>query len=85
MPQVKQNYSFGCKTPWALNDEHNWNRTQRMGGIVFLIMGIAFLVAALFAKVLGETGLLVLLLGSSLGGTLWIYLYSYLVFIGKMK
>ena len=56
-----------------------------MGGIVFLIMGIAFLVAALFAKVLGETGLLVLLLGSSLGGTLWIYLYSYLVFIGKMK
>ena len=85
MPQVKQNYSFGCKTPWALNDEHNWNRTQRMGGIVFVIMGIAFLVAALFAKVLGETGLLVLLFGSSLGGTFWIYLYSYLVFIGKMK
>lgn len=27
MPRIKQNYMFGCKTPWALNNEHNWNRT----------------------------------------------------------
>ena len=85
MPRVKQNYTFGCKTPWALNDEHNWNRTQRMGGIVFVAIGIVFLVAMPFAKLLGETGTLVLLLAASLGGTAWIYLYSYLVFVGKMK
>jgi len=24
MPNIKQNYTFGCRTPWALNDEHNW-------------------------------------------------------------
>lgn len=40
MPRIKQNYMFGCKTPWALNNEHNWNRTQRMGGIVFVVMGL---------------------------------------------
>lgn len=85
MPRIKQNYTFGCKTPWALNDEHNWNRTQRMGGIVFVVIGVAMLAAMLFAKLLGETGMLALLLGSTLGGTAWIYLYSYLVFIGKMK
>ena len=85
MPRIKQNYTFGCRTPWALNDEHNWNRTQRMGGIVIVVIGVAMLVAMLFAKLLGETGMLVLLLGSTLGGTAWIYLYSYLVFIGKMK
>lgn len=85
MPRIKQNYTFGCRTPWALNDEHNWNRTQRMGGIVFVVIGVAMLAAMLFAKLLGETGMLVLLLGSTLGGTAWIYLYSYLVFIGKMK
>lgn len=85
MPRIKQNYTFGCKTPWALNDEHNWNRTQRMGGIVFIVMGLAFLVAMLFARALGETGTLVLLLVFTLGGVIWIYLYSYLVFIGKMK
>ena len=85
MPRIKQNYTFGCKTPWALNDEHNWNRTQRMGGIVFVVIGVVFMVAIPFSRVLGETGMLILLLGSSLGGTLWIYLYSYLVYIGKMK
>lgn len=85
MPRIKQNYTFGCKTPWALNDEHNWNRTQRMGGIVFVVIGVAMLVSMLFAKLLGETGMMVLLLGSTLGGTIWIYVYSYLVYIGKMK
>lgn len=85
MPRVRQNYTFGCKTPWALNDEHNWNRTQRMGGIVFVVIGVVFLAAMPFAKLLGETGTLVLLLAASLGGTVWIYLYSYLVYIGKMK
>lgn len=85
MPRVKQNYTFGCKTPWALNDEHNWNRTQRMGGIVFIVMGVVMLVAMLFAQLLGEIGFMVLLLGATVGGTGWIYLYSYLVYIGKMK
>ena len=85
MPRIKQNYTFGCRTPWALDNEHNWNRTQRMGGIVFVAIGIVFLVAMPFAKLLGETGTLVLLLAASLGGTAWIYLYSYLVFVGKMK
>lgn len=85
MPRIRQNYTFGCKTPWALNDEHNWNRTQRMGGIVFIIIGVALLFTMLFAKILGETGTMIVLLGSTLGGSAWIYLYSYLVYIGKMK
>lgn len=85
MPRIKQNYTFGCRTPWALNDEHNWNRTQRMGGIVFVVIGVAMLLSMLFCGLLGEVGMLILLLGSTLGGTAWIYLYSYLVFIGKMK
>ena len=54
MPRIKQNYTFGCRTPWALADEHNWNRTQRMGGITFVVMGVALLFLGLFAKALGE-------------------------------
>lgn len=85
MPRIKQNYTFGCRTPWALNDEHNWNRTQRMGGIVFVVMGAVLLLVSVFATLLGETLTLALLLGALLGGCVWIYVYSYLVFIGKMK
>ena len=85
MPRIKQNYTFGCRTPWALSDEHNWNRTQRMGGIVFVVIGIAMLLAAVFARLLGEGGTLAMLLVPLFGGCVWIYVYSYLVFIGKMK
>ena len=85
MPRIKQNYMFGCKTPWALNNEHNWNRTQRMGGIVFVVMGAALIVISLLAAILGDTATMILLLAVVFGGSVWIYLYSYLVYIGKMK
>ena len=85
MPNIKQNYTFGCRTPWALNDEHNWQRTQRMGGITFIVMGIALIVVAFLGSLLGDTGALILLLGAVCGGSAWIYLYSYLVYVGKMK
>ena len=61
------------------------NGTPTMGGIVFIVMGAAMLAAALFAALLGEALTLGLLLAVLLGGCLWIYLYSYLVFLGKMK
>lgn len=85
MPRIKQNYMFGCKTPWALNNEHNWNRTQRMGGIVFVIMGAALIVISLLGTALGDTATMILLLAAVFGGCVWIYIYSYLVYIGKMK
>lgn len=85
MPRIKQNYTFGCKTPWALNDEHNWQRTQRMGGYTFVVMGIVLLVLAFLGGLLGDIATLIVLLAAVLGGSAWIYLYSYLVYVGKMK
>lgn len=42
MPRIKQNYMFGCKTPWALNNEHNWNRTQPHGRHCVCCYGCCF-------------------------------------------
>ena len=33
LPKVKRNYSFGCKTPWALDNDQNWRLTHRFGGV----------------------------------------------------
>ena len=85
MPQIKQNNTFGCFTPWALNDEHNWQRTQRMGGYTFVVMGNVLLVLAFLGGLLGDIATLIVLLSAVLGGSAWIYLYSYLVYVGKMK
>ncbi|MGN0975443.1 MAG: SdpI family protein [Gemmiger sp.] len=81
MPQIKQNYTFGVKTPWALADEHCWQRSQRMGGITMMAMGVYTIVA-------GCAGIEWLSCGIApvcIGGVIWMYVYSYLVYIGKMK
>lgn len=41
LPRVRQNYTMGVKTPWALADPENWQRTQRFGGKCFVVMGWA--------------------------------------------
>lgn len=43
LPRVRQNYTFGIKTPWALEDAENWRRTQRFGGVCFMVCGFAFI------------------------------------------
>ena len=85
MPRIKQNYTFGCRTPWSLADPHNWERTQRMGGITFIAMGIALLLNSFLAGWLGEGVVLTFLLIVLLGGTGWIFLYSFLVYKRIMK
>ena len=60
-------------------------RTQRMGGYTFVVMGIVLLVLAFLGGLLGDIATLIVLLAAVLGGSAWIYLYSYLVYVGKMK
>lgn len=44
LPKTKQSYTMGIKTPCALNSEENWNRTHRLGGFVWVIGGLYFVV-----------------------------------------
>lgn len=44
MPKCKQNYSVGIKIPWTLNDSENWNKTHRLGGFLWTIGGILFII-----------------------------------------
>lgn len=48
LPKAKQNYSFGLKLPWTLNDSENWNRTHRLAGWCMVIAGIVTLSSSFF-------------------------------------
>lgn len=76
MPQIHSNYTFGIKTPWAIENEYVWKKTHQAGGIVFCIMGLLFLVSAFFTSEIFLTVIMICLVASSLG----LYLYSYLVY-----
>lgn len=50
MPEFKRNYFIGIRTPWALEDENNWNKTQVYGGKVFKFIAFFILFAAFFPE-----------------------------------
>lgn len=85
MPRIRQNYTMGAKTPWALADEHCWQRTQRMAGIVFILSGAVLLAGLAENLLLGSQVLVYAFAAVLLAGIVWIYLYSWLVYIGKLK
>ena len=79
LPKVKRNYTFGCKTPWALDNDQNWRLTHRVGGIAMVIAGIATAAAGLFSPML-DGAAPAILLASIVIACAVIYIYSYLVF-----
>lgn len=48
LPKVKRNYTFGIRTSWALDDQENWNKTNRIGGYCFVIAGMLYIVLGMF-------------------------------------
>lgn len=44
LPKSKQNYSFGIKTPWALNDSDNWKKSNHLGAWCMVIGGVVILI-----------------------------------------
>lgn len=48
LPKCKQNYTIGIKIPWTLNSETNWNKTHRLTGWLWVVCGIAVVLAGFF-------------------------------------
>jgi len=76
LPKLRSNFFVGIRTPWTLSSDHAWSRTHRLGGRLFILVGVLIILAALtgngplsVAVILGGT---VLVVGVSL-------VYSYVV------
>jgi len=50
MGKIKTNWFMGIRTPWALNDPDVWNKTQRLGGRVFFLSGLALILLTFLAS-----------------------------------
>ncbi|NJJ42242.1 SdpI family protein [Paenibacillus apii] len=46
MPQVKDNYFLGVKTPWTLASPEVWRRTHRLAGALWAVAGIVIIISA---------------------------------------
>ena len=79
LPRVKQNYTLGIKTPWALADPENWRRTQRFGGACFMVLGFGLIVMGIAGTALSNEIVAAVIAVLVLGSVGAMYAYSYLL------
>lgn len=75
-PKFKSNFSTGIKTPWALSDDENWRKTNRLGGKLFFLSGIVWLFGAFFIS--NKTVLFFVGMGTVMAAAVIPYVMSYL-------
>ena len=46
LPKTRQNYTIGCLLPWTYANEENWNKTNRLAGVINIITGILIIINA---------------------------------------
>ena len=42
--KIRRNYFIGFKLPWTLSNDDIWNKTHRLGGKMFMLAGVIFLI-----------------------------------------
>ncbi len=75
MGKVRPNWFVGIRTPWTLSSKLSWTKTHRLGGWLFVLVGLA-LVASGFA---GSPAFVALTFALIVGCVLFLCAYSYLV------
>ncbi len=50
LEKAKRNWFIGIRTPWTMSDEGVWDRTHKVGGLLFKIMGVLSVISAFFGK-----------------------------------
>lgn len=50
LPRARSNFFVGIRTPWTLSSEKSWERTHRVGGYVFVLIGIV-MAASVFVPI----------------------------------
>jgi uncharacterized membrane protein len=45
LPRVRPTWFVGIRTPWTLSSDRVWERTHRLGGMLFMISGVVIIAA----------------------------------------
>jgi uncharacterized membrane protein len=75
LPKVQPNWFVGIRTPWTLSSRLSWEKTHRVGGWVFVVMGLAVALTGLLQTGWAFAAMMLIVLG----GTLGLVVYSYFV------
>lgn len=78
LPRAKPNWFVGIRTPWTLTSDLAWERTHKIAGLLFIMLGL--LVAG--SSFIAPERAIRLLVVVAIGVVLFLFVYSYLVWRG---
>lgn len=76
MPKTRPNWFLGIRTPWTLSSNQAWEKTHRLGGRLFMIVGTVGLMAAF---ILNGLALALVIPAMAMATALVCVVYSYFV------
>lgn len=79
--QAKRNFFIGIRTPWTLSSDTVWDKTHQLGSILFIASGAL----AILGSFLGGTAAFWLLFIPLIGSTLFLVVYSYVLYRNETK
>ena len=75
LPRVHPNWFVGIRTPWTLTSDLSWERTHKIGGALFVALGLLMVATTILAP---TTAIWVLII-AAVGITIFLFAYSYQV------
>ncbi len=75
MGKIRPNWFVGIRTPWTLASKLSWTKTHRLGGWLFVVVGLVFISSGF----VGSAWAIMAGLVVAAGCVLWLIVYSYLV------
>jgi uncharacterized membrane protein len=80
MEKAKRNWFIGVRTPWTMSSDKVWNKTSKVGGLLFKIAGII----ALIGTVLPDYAIFLIVVPIILF-TVYLFVYSYQEYEKEVK
>jgi uncharacterized membrane protein len=77
LPRLKRNFMFGIRTGWTLSSDTVWEKTHKIGGILFAALGVITLVLLLILRL--ET-LFFVFLALTILVSIFLVFYSYYIY-----
>jgi len=75
LPKAHPNWFVGIRTPWTLTSDLSWERTHKVGGRLFVILGLLMVVSTFLMPEIA----IWILVATALAITIFLFAYSYQV------
>jgi uncharacterized membrane protein len=79
--QAKRNFFIGIRTPWTLSSDTVWDKTHRVGSVLFIASGVFAIIGGFFGGMTAFWLMFVPLIGS----TIFLMIYSYVLYRNEIK